>query len=102
MEDLFKCEGFDWDEYNAQKNWIKHGINTSECEQVFFNWPFRTAEDAEHSGSEKRYYALGKTDEGKLIFIIYTIRHNFIRVISARPMSRKERKRYKKHEKENT
>jgi uncharacterized DUF497 family protein len=30
-------EGFEWDEGNSTKNWLKHGITISECEEVFMN-----------------------------------------------------------------
>jgi len=50
--------------------------------------------DEKHSESEKRFYALGKTFKGKLLFVVFTTRKDRIRVISARPMNKKERKIY--------
>jgi len=50
--------------------------------------------DEKHSEQEERYYALGHTDAGRLLFLVFTIRNNLIRVISARDMSKKERERY--------
>lgn len=88
------CTGFEWDEGNFLNNWEKHGISASECEQVFFNLPLVTGEDRKHSLHENRYYALGQTDKGRYIFIVFAIRKNLIRVISARDMNRKERKVY--------
>ena len=44
--------------------------------------------------STSRYYALGHTDASRLLFIVFTIRNELIRVISARPMSRRERRIY--------
>ena len=58
-------------------------------------------DDITHSKIEKRFYALGKTDSKRALFIAFTVRNNFIRVISARDMSRKERKVYD-NEKANT
>ena len=49
-----------------------------------------------------RYYVLGHTDVDRKLFVVFTVRATKIRVISARDMSRKERKEYKQHEKENT
>jgi len=96
-------EGFDWDEGNAEKNWIKHNVTPSESEQVFFNRPIFVSDDTKHSKEEKRYYALGQTDEGRLLFLAFAIRKRLIRVISARNMSRKERRIYSRHhEKENS
>jgi len=89
---LHRCNGFDWDEGNTDKNWFKHRVTWSECEQIFFNQPLVIQDDFAHSGKEKRYYALGSTDMRRLLFIAFTVRNNLIRVISARDMSRKERR----------
>jgi len=95
------CVGFDWDDGNLLKNWEKHGVSASECEQVFFNRPVITSPDVVHSGHEARFYTLGKSDSGKHFFIVFTVRDNRIRIISARDMNRKERDAHKYHE-ENT
>ncbi len=87
------CTGFQWDEDNVEKNWRKHKVSPVECEQVFYNKAL-FAEDVKHSQREKRYYALGLTDDKRLLFVAFTIRKNLIRVISARNMSKKERKIY--------
>jgi uncharacterized DUF497 family protein len=94
-EILSKCAGFDWDEGNLLKNWEKHGVSASECEQVFFNCPLVTGLDAAHSGAEMRFYALGQSDSGRYLFIVFTVRNDLIRVISSRDMNRKERKVYR-------
>ena len=91
---LRKCTGFDWDKGNIDKNWIKHTVSPSECEQVFFNHPLVVQDDLVHSTTEKRFYALGQTDMKRFLFIAFTVRNNLIRVISARDMSRKERRVY--------
>lgn len=93
------CIGFDWDDGNLLKNWEKHGVSVSECEQVFFNHPVVTSPDVFHSSDEERFYTLGKSDSGKHLFIVFTVRNNLIRIISARDMNRKERDAYKDHEK---
>jgi len=92
---LNQCIGFDWDKGNIDKNWIKHKVSPAECEQTFFNRPLVIQDDVMHSTrAEKRFYALGKTDSKRTLFIAFTIRKNLIRVISARDMSRKEREVY--------
>lgn len=85
-------EGFEWDEGNLLKNWNSHRVSASECEQVFFNRPLVTGPDEAHSATEARRYALGVTDAGRCLFVVFTIRGRKIRVISARDMSRQERK----------
>ena len=91
---LRKFTGFDWDKGKIDKNWIKHTVSPSKCEQVFFNQPLVVQDNLIHSETEKRFYALGQTDMKRFLFIAFTIRNNLIRVISARDMSRKERRVY--------
>ncbi|CAK8718531.1 MAG: hypothetical protein CDV28_10840 [Candidatus Electronema aureum] len=91
---LRQCLGFDWDKGNIEKNQIKHNVSPSECEQVFFNNPLLIHDDLLHSAEEKRFYALGRSDLNRTLFVVFTIRNSIIRVISARDMSRKERKAY--------
>jgi uncharacterized DUF497 family protein len=93
-EVISSLSGFDWDEGNLLKNWEKHRVSASECEQVFFNRPLLTQADAGHSTSEARYFALGQSDSGRHLFIVFTVRGTLLRVISARDMCRKERKAY--------
>jgi hypothetical protein len=89
---LHQCCGFDWDGGNTDKNWFKHKVTLSECEQIFFNHPLVIQDDIIHSKAEQRFYALGQTDSKRFLFIAFTVRNNLIRVISARDMSRKERR----------
>lgn len=98
---LAKCIGFDWDKWNTRKIWDKHKVTPSECEQPFFNRPFIVDNDERHSKDEIRFYALGQTDAGRLLFIVFTIRGHLIRAISVRDMSKREREDYKYHEKQN-
>ncbi len=97
-ERLRNATGFDWDDGNVDKNWEKHKIRAFECEQVFFNRPVVVSDDERHSQDERRYYALGKTDTDRMLFLVLTMRKDLIRVISARPMSRREREVYYKYE----
>ncbi len=91
---LSECTGFDWDQGNLEKNWVSHEVSAAECEQIFFNLPLVVTDDLKHSQKENRFYALGQTDTGRLLFLVFTIRRKLIRVISARDMNRKERKAY--------
>ncbi len=51
-------------------------------------------EEEKHSGQESRFYALGQTDAGRRLFIVFTVRGTLIRVISAREMNRREKREY--------
>lgn len=99
---LEKCTGFQWDKGNSDKNWKKHRVLKSECEQVFFNKPLVVADDKKHSGIEKRWYLLGRTDSNRYLFIVFTIRKDLIRVISARDMTKRERETYNEEIKKST
>ncbi len=94
MVDLTALKGFDWDDGNREKNWLKHRVTWSECEEPFFNSPLLLNPDPAHSQTETRHFALGQTNAGRLLFVVFTIRKEKIRVISARDMSRKEREFY--------
>ncbi len=94
-----RITGFDWDDGNARKSADKHGVSQAQAEQVFFNDPLLIAPDPAHSHSEPRYHALGRDNDGCRLHITFTLRGDgrLIRVISARPMSRKERGYYEQH-----
>jgi uncharacterized protein len=97
MIDLAEIAGFDWDNDNTRKEG-KHVVSMGEAEQVFFNQPLLLPADAKHSELEARHHALGRTDEGRLLHIAFTLRKadSLIRVISARDMHRKERTIYER------
>ncbi|MBI3099176.1 MAG: BrnT family toxin [Planctomycetes bacterium] len=86
--------GFEWDQGNDAKNWRKHRVTREECEQVLLNAPLLVGYDRRHSRWEDRYYALGRTDRNRLLFLVFCARKDRVRVISARDMSRRERRRY--------
>ena len=93
MIDWGSIVGFDWDAGNDTKNLLKHRVEKSEAEQVFFNRPLIVAIDSKHSLAESRFSALGTTSEGRRLFVAFTIGGDgtLIRVISVRDMTRRER-----------
>lgn len=93
-----KIIGFDWDEGNKEKNWQKRKVNFREAEEIFFNTPLKIFKDKKHSQNEERFVALGKTDKGRKLFAVFTIRKNKLRIISIRDQSKKERKTYEKNQ----
>ena len=96
MIDFSLIEGFQWDAGNDRKSVDRHGVSQGEAEQVFFNEPLLVLSDISHSRTEKRFHALGRTEDGRRLHITFTLREHSrrIRVISARDMSRTERTRY--------
>jgi uncharacterized protein len=93
-ETISKCKGFEWDEGNSNKNWHLHRVIDAECEEVFFNLPLIISFDAGHSKREKRFFALGRTENNRRLFVAFTIRQDLIRVISARDMTKRELRKY--------
>ena len=94
LEILEDCRGFQWDQGNSEKNWLKHGVTRGEIEETFLNRPLILVLGDQRSEVTASYYGLGRTDSGRLLFVVFTIRGDLIRVISARPMSRQERRTY--------
>lgn len=87
---------FDWDQGNIDKNWKKHKVHYKEAEETFLNKPLVVFPDKKHSTIEKRFQALGITNNKRMLSIFFTVRGEKIRVISARNQNKKERKRYAK------
>jgi len=91
-----KIKGFIWDKGNTNKNWLKHKVKNSECEEIFFDEEKIILRDVLHSKKEKRFIILGKTRKNRLLFVVFTKRDNKIRIISARSINKKEKKLYEK------
>lgn len=88
---------FDWDDGNRYKNLLKHNVSRAEIEEVFLDGDAVLLRDVKHSSlMENRYIVLGRTLFDRHLFIIFTIRNNAVRVISARDMAKKERSIYEK------
>ena len=86
---------FEWDKANSEKP-KKHGLTPEEVEEAFFDDHKVVFGDWKHSTAEQRITLLGKTKKGRLLNITYTIRKNKIRVITARPINKREVSLYEK------
>lgn len=95
MGKLDNIAGFEWDAGNIDKNWVKNGVSNAECEEAFFNTPLLIRPDSSHSWEESLNAALGRTDATRPLFVVFLIRNNYIRVISARDMTDKELEVYR-------
>lgn len=93
---LSEVVGFDWDKGIIDKSWVRHKVSFKECDEVFLNQPLLLNLDKRHSGKETRFQVLGKTNKGRKLFLVFTIRGKKIRVISGRDQNKKERRRYEK------
>jgi len=87
---------FEWDSRKARSNLAKHGIGFEEASTIFGDPLSLTIPDPDHSLREERYITMGTAFTGKLLVVVHTERGDNIRIISARPASRRERKVYEK------
>jgi len=89
-----RVDGFQWDAENAVKNVVRHDTFPDEIEEAFFN------EYRLRKTQNDRYLLYGVTDSGRHLFVVFILkrigRQNFVRVISAREMTRKEKQYYRK------
>ncbi|MFM8982608.1 MAG: BrnT family toxin [Spartobacteria bacterium] len=92
--DWSQIVGFEWDSGNALKNVDKHGISCEEAESVFAQQEILVLKDESHSQAEERWHGFGRSNQDRLLSVTFTVRKNLLRVISARPMNKRERKHY--------
>jgi uncharacterized protein len=85
---------FEWEPKKAGSNARKHGVTFQEAATVFGDPLAITFEDPDHSKEENRYIAFGLSIRKRLLVVSHTERSDRTRIISARPMDRKERKIY--------
>ena len=84
---------FEYDPRKAQINWQKHGVSFAEAELVFFD-PLAIHDVDPDSVSEERFIAVGIGSSGLLLVVVYTMRGDAVRLISARYATRQEAKAY--------
>ena len=85
---------FDWDDKKARANVAKHGVTFHEATSVFGDRLALTFRDPDHSAGEDRFLTFGQSITGRLLVVVHTARGVSIRIISARPATRRERKIY--------
>jgi uncharacterized DUF497 family protein len=85
---------FEWDEIKAKANQKKHGISFLEATEAFGDINSSYIHDPDHSDEEDRYLLFGLSSKGNHLVVSFTERSDTIRLISARRMTRQERKAY--------
>ena len=85
---------FEWDAEKAAANVEKHGVGFEEATTVFGDPLGRIVDDPRHSIGEKRFVLMGRSDQDRLLAVMYTERREVVRIISARGVTRRERKDY--------
>ena len=85
---------FEWDGKKAQSNARKHRISFLEAFTVFGDEKSLTVPDPMHSEKEERFVTIGCSQQGKILVVVATERGANLRIISARPANRRERRQY--------
>lgn len=85
---------FEWNSLKAQRNLTKHGVTLEEASTAFGDPLSLTVPDPDHSVDEQRYILLGETLAGRLVVVVHVDREDTVRIISARPATRAERRTY--------
>ena len=88
---------FDWDPNKAASNLINHRVSFEEATTVFGDPLSQTFNDPDHSISERRFIIIGTSEQGRLLFVAHTDDEQTIRIISARELTRGERKDYEEN-----
>ncbi|KAA3604705.1 MAG: BrnT family toxin [Calditrichaeota bacterium] len=83
---------FEWDENKNASNLQKHGIAFEDAAKIFLK---RRIENSSDRANEKRFITIGEINN-RVIAVIYTLRENKIRIISARKARKNEEKEYRK------
>jgi uncharacterized protein len=82
-----------WDPRKGRENERKHGIRFSDVEPVLYDPAAVTVEDATARG-EQRFMTIGRDGFDRVLVLVYTLRGNDVRLISARKASRNELRVY--------
>ena len=85
---------FEWDPAKAAANLLQHGVTFEEAVTVFQDPLAKIHDDPAHSAAERRDIIVGRSIQGQLRLVAFTDRGSNIRVISARPVTRQERRDY--------
>ena len=85
---------FEWDDVKARGNLKKHNVGFEEAATVFGDPLSLTIEDPRHSSWENRFVIIGRSHTGRTLVVVHAERGDYIRIISARVATRRERRQY--------
>jgi uncharacterized DUF497 family protein len=85
---------FEWDRGKDSANRRKHGVGFAEASTVFDDPLSITIPDPEHGIGEERFVIIGTSSQRSLLIVVHTIRGERIRLISARPATKHEKRNY--------
>ena len=87
-----------WGEAKHASNLKKHGVDFREAATAFDDPLSKTFPDEGHSAGEHRFLTIGMSARGHLLVVAHTEEGETVRIISARPVTRRERKFYEEDE----
>jgi uncharacterized protein len=85
---------FEWDRRKAASNQSRHGVGFAEASTVFGDPLSITIPDPDHAVDEERFVIIGMSSNQRLLIVVHTVRGHRVRLISARPATKHERKDY--------
>lgn len=85
---------FEWDASKARQNFFKHGVSFEKASTVFADPLSLTIPDPDHSIAEERWVTIGESYSRQLLAVVYIEHGDVIRLISARPATAGERRKY--------
>ncbi len=85
---------FEWNPQKADINKSKHGVSFDEASTVFADVLSITYPDLDHSEQEERYIIIGASNKNRVLIIAHVYRNDTIRIISARPATKREQAFY--------
>lgn len=85
---------FTWDATKAASNLRKHGVSFEEASTVFRDALSATGLDPDHSVEERRFVTFGNSSHGRLLAVAHTEGDDILRIISARLVTKQERRTY--------
>jgi uncharacterized DUF497 family protein len=88
---------YEWDPAKAKGNLAKHGVSFEEAASAFLDPMALSGPDPDHSANEARYVTFAYSGLGQLLAISHSYRPGGIRLISARRVTRVERKLYEEN-----
>ncbi len=90
----------EWDEEKSESNLKKHGVNFDQAEFAFEDFYAIEEFDDEHSTAEESRFKMLARTERSLLVVVYTMRGNLFRIISARKAEKYERELYERQRSE--
>lgn len=89
---------FEWDRHKAETNVTKHGVSFDEASTVFGDPLARIFDDEDHSQAEQRELIIGDSVQGHLLVVSFAERDkDTVRIISARKLTKRERRDYEEN-----